>query len=521
MNVEQERSRSVWMERPDPVLTPYRGDGETDALVIGAGMAGLSTAYELAAAGRKVMVLDRGRFARGMSARTTAHLAFACDDGFAELTKGHGEEAARCWYESQAAAVDRIEAICAAEGLDCDFARLDGLLVAATPRDVESLRDELEAAHKAGFADAAWLDDDPHAGAPAIRFPRQGRFHPTKYLDGLIEALARRGARLHDLTDVVKLEEHGDWVVATTGDGSTVRARQVVVATNSPFHLRIPIHTKQAPYRTYAIAAPVPKGSVADVLWWDTEDPYHYVRLQPGEAEDLLIVGGEDHKSGTEDDGAERVRRLESWMRERYPMAGPVRFGWSGQVYEPADFVGFVGRSPEHREVYLATGDSGQGITTGAMAGLLLRDLMLGADNPWAELYAPSRQMHRGLGEYVKENVEATRHWIELLTKREVRDLEQIRPGHGALVRLDGRPVAAFRDETGELHLRLAVCTHAGCVVHWNGFERCWDCPCHGSQFGTDGEVLNGPAFAPLAPVGEHQQRAQGARRGERSGPSH
>jgi Rieske Fe-S protein len=198
-----------------------------------------------------------------------------------------------------------------------------------------------------------------------------------------------------------------------------------------------------------------------------------------------------------------------------------VRYAWSGQVYEPADYVGFVGRSPEHQEVYVATGDSGQGMTTGAMAGILLRDLMTGADNPWAALYAPSRQMHRGLGEYVKENVEAARHWVELVTARERASAEEIEPGSGALIRIGGKPVAAFRDDAGELHLRSAVCTHAGCTVHWNGFERCWDCPCHGSQFGTDGQVLNGPAFQPLAAVEDHEHRhGSHAQGGESAGRS-
>lgn len=511
MNVEEERSRSVWMEFQAPRLGPLRGGLETDVLVIGAGVAGLSTAYELARAGRQVAVLDRGRFGRGMTARTTAHLANVTDDYFHVLARTHGRESARLWRESQAAAVDRIEAVCAEEAIDCDFARVDGYFVPAREKDVALLQKEFEAAREVGIADAEWLDSGaPVLGTAAVRFPRQARFHPTKYLAGLIGALQRLGALLFDQTDVAELHEAGGRISAVTGSGQVVSARQAVVATNTPFHLRIPIHTKQAPYRTYVVALATPKGSTPDVLLWDTEEPgYHYVRLQPGEAEDLLIVGGEDHKSGTENDGARRISRLEAWTRERFPAAGPVRYAWSGQVYEPADHVGFVGRSPEHEEVYLVTGDSGQGMTTGVMASLLLRDLMTGAENSWARLYAPSRQMHRGLGEYVKENLEAATHWIELIARREVASTDEIEPGQGALVRLRGKPVAAHRDDTGELHLRSAVCTHAGCTVHWNGFEGCWDCPCHGSQFGPDGEVLNGPATRPLAAVDEAEARRE------------
>lgn len=505
MNAEQEHTQSVWMEVDAPELSPLAGDAETDVLVIGAGIAGLSTAYELARAGRPVLVLDRGRFGRGMTARTTAHLTFEIDDYFQELAKAHGQDHARLWYESQCSAVDRIEAICRDEAIDCDFARLDGYFVPAREADVDYLRKEFSAAREAGFGDAEWVASGaPVVGTAAIRFPRQGRFHPIKYLNGLVAALERMGGRLHDRTDIAELDESGGWITAKTGAGATIRARQAVVATNSPFHLRVPIHTRQAPYRTYVVAMPTPKGSAPDILLWDTEEPgYHYVRLQPGAWEDLLIVGGEDHKSGTEDDGRERIARLESWARERFPSSGPVRYVWSGQVFEPADYVAFVGRSPGHHEIYLATGDSGQGITTGVMAGMLLRDLMTGAENPWAELYAPSRQLHRGLGEYIKENVEAARHWVELLFAREMVSTDELAAGQGALVRLGGKLVAAYRDETGHLHLRSAVCTHAGCTIHWNSLERCWDCPCHGSQFGPDGQVLNGPAAQPLAPAHE------------------
>jgi glycine/D-amino acid oxidase-like deaminating enzyme len=259
MNVEHEHSQSIWMDIPSPEFPALAEDAETEVLVIGGGIAGLSSAYELALAGRKVMVVDRGRLARGMTARTSAHLSFEIDDTFRALAKGSGQDAARRWYESQSAAVDRIEAICRDEGIDCDFARVDGLLVPARARDVVDLRKELEAAHDAGFSDAEWLEAGarPDLDTAAIRFPRQARFHPVKYLNGLIEALQRRGAKLYGYTDVTELEARGS-VLATTGEKSTIRARQVVVATNTPFHLKIPIHTKQAPYRTYVIAAPVP-----------------------------------------------------------------------------------------------------------------------------------------------------------------------------------------------------------------------------------------------------------------------
>jgi glycine/D-amino acid oxidase-like deaminating enzyme/nitrite reductase/ring-hydroxylating ferredoxin subunit len=504
MNSEHERRRSLWMSVPALDFPALASDQDADVLVIGAGIAGLSVAYELARLRRGVIVVDRGRIGRGMSARTSGHLAFEIDDFFRELVKSHGVEAARLWYQSQSAAVDRIESVCRDEGIDCDFKRVDGLLFAAHESDDEGLRQELDAARTAGFSDAEWADAGRILGSdrPAIRFPRQARFHPVKYLNGLAAALQRLGTKLYASTAIESLEEHDDQLVASNDAGREIRARHVIVATNSPFHLRIPIHTKQAPYRTYVIAAPVPKGTVDDVLLWDTDEPsYHYVRLQPGRTEDMLIVGGEDHKSGAVRDGASAIARLEAWARRHWPQMGPLAHAWSGQVLEPADYVGFAGRSPRYERAYLVSGDSGEGLTTGVAAALLIRDLMTLGSCRWASLYEPSRQMHRGLTEYLKENLDAVRHWAKLLGRGDVDSLDEIQPAQGARVRLGGQQVAAYRDEAAELHVRSAVCTHAGCAVHWNTFEGCWDCPCHGSQFGVDGQVLNGPAARPLAEV--------------------
>lgn len=501
MNVEQERSRSIWMDLPEIDVPPLQHDIETDVLVIGAGIAGLSTAYELALSGRKVTVLDRGRPGRGMSARTSAHLAFELDDYYRELISHRNLAAARQYYSSQSAAVDRIEEIAAIEGIDCDFVRVDGFLVPAWDDDVADLRKELDAATQAGFTDAEWMEQGPGPWAPrpAIRFPRQARFHPLKYLYGLLAVLTARGVQVFGSTPVVGLDEDGDSVIATCLEDRRITARAVVVATNSPFHLLIPIHTKQAPYRTYVLAAEVAKGTVPDALIWDTLEPaYHYVRLQPGDEKDCIIVGGEDHKTGEEDDVSVRFSRLEQWTRALFPALGAITHRWSGQVMEPADHVPFIGRSPKHKRVWLVTGDSGEGLTTGVAASLILREQVNGGKHPWADLYDPSRSMLHGLREYVSENLDATRHWAAHLGRGDIESLDRLAPGQGGIVKLDGEAVAAYRTPQGELHLRSATCTHAGCVVRWNGFERCWDCPCHGSQFSIDGEPLQGPATRPL-----------------------
>jgi len=507
MNVSAERSRSLWMSTAAVnEAPPLTEDDRADVVVVGAGIAGLSVAYELAKAGQSVIVLDRGPLGGGMTARTSAHLASAFDDYYHEHIRLRGEDEARAYYESQSAAIDRVEEIQRTEGIDCDFRRLDGFLFAAPESGPAVLEREIEACHRIGFNDVTWAD---RASLPGIdtgrclRFPRQARFHPLKYLDGLVRCIWRDGGRLFADTPVVKIDEADGEVLVKTANDKTVRAGAGVVATNAPINDWVALHTKQAPYRTYVITARVPRGAVTDALYWDTFDPYHYVRLQPAAegTHDWLIVGGEDHKSGQANDFAERLARLEQWTRAHVPHAGPVEHRWSGQVLEPVDHAPYVGRNHGNAHIYVSTGDSGEGLTTGVVAGLLLRDLILGRDNAWAQAYAPQRVTLRAAAEYVRENATMVANLSEYVTGGDVPSLDAIKPGQGAVVRQGTAKIAAYRDESGQLHLRSAVCTRTNCIVHWNAFERCWDCPCHGSQFSIDGEPINSPAASPLAEV--------------------
>jgi nitrite reductase/ring-hydroxylating ferredoxin subunit len=292
-----------------------------------------------------------------------------------------------------------------------------------------------------------------------------------------------------------------------TSAGHEVRARSVVVATNSPVSTRFAIHTKQAPYRTYVVARAIAAGAVPRALYWDTADPYHYVRLQPGAGPggaDVLIVGGEDHKTGQEEDPAGRFDRLESWIDENLPRAGERLMRWSGQVMEPVDGLAFIGRDPTGDEgLYVATGDSGQGMTHGTIAGILLTDLVAGRENPWATLYDPGRVTLRATGEFARENLNVALQYGDWVTAGDVESVDAIPRGRGAVVRRGASKVAAYRDDAGVLHERSAVCTHLGCIVAWNDLERSWDCPCHGSRFDVHGKVLNGPALRELGPAEE------------------
>lgn len=505
-----ERSVSIWeATEPQRTTEPLREDAEADVCVVGAGIAGLSAAHELAREGRRVVVLESAAVGAGETGQTTAHLSAVMDAGFARLERLHGPEGLRRAVASHAAALERIGEVAAEEGIACDYARVDGWLVLAPGTDPAELDREHAAAERVGMEveRAASLPLPSWDGGPCLRFPGQARVHPLKYLRGLADAVERRGGRVHTGTHVDSVEG-GDPATVRTRGRRTVRAGAVVVATNAPISDRLMTHAKQSPWRTYAVAMRL-EGEVPDALFWDTADPYHYVRLQPvGEGTErrmVLIVGGEDHPTGGTTDAERRYAALEAWARERFP-AGAVERRWSGQWMEPVDGLAQIGPVPlEGANVHVVTGDAGQGITHGALAGMLLRDRVLGRDNPWATLYDPGRVPVRAAKEWARAGAHMARHYAEWVagSESEAESEAAVAPGSGAVVREGSRPVAVHRAEDGTVTRRSAVCTHLGCIVHWNGEERSWDCPCHGSRFAPDGTVLNGPAASPLPPVEE------------------
>jgi glycine/D-amino acid oxidase-like deaminating enzyme/nitrite reductase/ring-hydroxylating ferredoxin subunit len=495
-------TKSVWMDlQQTPPTSALDANARADVAVVGAGISGMTTAYLLQREGKRVAVLDDNSVGGGMTQRTTAHLTNAIDDRYFEIERIHGKDGARLAAQSHTAAIDRIEAIVREEKIACEFERLDGYLFIPPNESREVLDRELAAVHRAGLTGVELLERGPQGclgDTPCLRFPHQGQFHPLKYLAGLTEAIQRGGGRIYTGTHVRGIRG-GKSARVETSDGYIVESDAVVVATNTPINDVVTIHTKQAPYTTYVIGARVPRASIKHALYWDTADPYHYVRLASSESDEqheVLIVGGEDHKTGQADDGAERLARLELWARERFPSIVAVDFRWSGQVMEPVDGVAFIGRNPGNApNVYIATGDSGMGMTHGTIAGMLITDLIVGRDSPWATLYDPSRKIFRGLGEYASENLNvAAQYATDYVTGGDVRSVDEIAPGEGAVIRQGLKKIAVYRDEQGKRHEFSAVCTHLGCIVSWNSTEKTWDCPCHGSRFERTGQVINGPA---------------------------
>ena len=511
------------MKAPDGATVPYwykgaqipkyrraRGKLHADVCIVGAGIAGLATAYFLAQEGKNIVVLDEGEIGGGQTGRTSAHLASAIDDRFIEIERMHGRQGSRLAYQSHAAAIDAIERICREEKINCDFKRLDAFL-SPLPTDPPDLLDrELDAAKRAGFTDIEKLSRGGLDQGPCLRFGNQGRFQPLRFLAGLAKVLTSQGVRIYTgrrVRDVQGADpkKKTPGKIQVEGLRARMTAQHIVAATNTPSPINdwFGIYTKQAAYRSYVIGVTAPHGLVEDALYWDTGDPYHYVRLDPAagpSGDDILLVGGEDHKTGQIGQHDAPFLRLETWARKKFPRIGKTLYRWSGQVQEPADGLAFIGRAmTKGQDVFVATGDSGMGLTHGMIAGLLITDLIMGRSNPWEKIYDPSRKIVNA--EFLAENANTLAQYKDLLTGGEAASADDIPPGRGAVMRQGLKKIAVYRDQKGKLHRHSAFCTHLQCIVQWNSVEQSWDCPCHGSRFDPRGKVLLGPAIDDLGAV--------------------
>jgi glycine/D-amino acid oxidase-like deaminating enzyme len=398
--------RTAWMPSlHTPFHAPLTRSVEADVCVIGAGVSGLTTAYFLARTGRSVIVLDAGDVASGATAFTTAQLTTALDAGYVEIEKLHGTQGARLAAQSHTVAIAQIEAIVKSERIDCDFARVDGYLFARRGNSPTGLREERFAARRAGLRTITALKRNPRSlpsDLECLRFKDQAQVHPLKYAAGLAHSITRDGGRIFARTRADGVE--GGRRPRVRAGEHVVDAGAVVVATNTPINDTFAVQAKQVACTSYVIAARLPSGLVEPALYWDTENPCHYARLHAMRDSngpyDLLIAGGEDQKAGQKGDAETCHARLWDWASEMFPGLGPVEYRWAGEVLQTFDGLAFIGPDPSGaRNVFVVTGDCGTGMTHGAIAGLLLRDLILGRDHPWAGLYDPDRGLPRSDGE--------------------------------------------------------------------------------------------------------------------------
>jgi glycine/D-amino acid oxidase-like deaminating enzyme/nitrite reductase/ring-hydroxylating ferredoxin subunit len=496
-----------WQTTADmPSFPAIESDVRVDVCVVGGGITGLTAAYLLTRAGRRVAVVERATCASVDTGHTTAHVTCVTDLMLTELVNSFGRSHAEAVWDAGLAAIHEIDQAIRRERIDCEFVWAPAYLHSPIDDPSASDRDELEEearlARELGF-DALFLERVPFMNRPGVEFPNQALFHPRKYLAGLASAISRGGSRIFERTAV---EEVRDDPMAVVANGRRIACDYVVIATHAPLQGKTNVvaaaafQTKQMPYSTYAIGGRLPKGRVPQASFWDTADPYHHLRVTHRSDDDYVVFGGEDHKTGQVADTTECYRGLEATLKRVLPDVD-VTHRWSGQVIETNDGLPYMGEiSPRQ---FVATGFSGNGMTFGTLAGMMACDNVMGMSNPWRELFDVGRTKIRGgLWDYLKENKDYPYYLIrDRFAGAQRRSLREVPRGEGRIIDLDGERVAAYRADDGEVRVRSAVCTHMGCLVAWNTAERTWDCPCHGSRFTPNGDVIAGPAESPLGEV--------------------
>lgn len=481
-----------------PRHEPLVGDIRVDVAVIGAGITGITAAYLAKQAGLTVALLERGRCAQIDTGHTTAHLTAVTDLRLHQLERRFGGSAARAIWDAGTAAIARIESLVHATGIDCEFTRCPGYLHAASRDEApDEFEREVETARRLGIR-ASYVPLTPGFHVPGVRFPDQGLFHPLKYLAGLLDAIPGDGSHVFEDTAAGEFDDHN---VRTPG--GRVHFQYLIIATHNPLMGESSLlgsalfQTKLSLYTSYALGARIPSGLIAEGSYWDTASPYHYLRVRKGDGFDYAVHGGEDHKTGQVADTVAAYARLEAHLRGFAPTA-EIDARWSGQVIETNDGLPFIGMTSARQ--FIATGFSGNGLTFGTLGAMMALDAITGTGNPWADLLDPSRKtIFGGTLSFLRENKDFP---VCLVRDRfqapDVNSLREIGPGEGRTLELHGRKVAAYRDDKGRVTLCSAICTHLQCVVAWNPAEKTWDCPCHGSRFQPDGQVISGPAEEPL-----------------------
>ena len=506
---------SYWIASTDAAAhSRLDSDLEVDVAMVGGGIAGLCTAWELARAGRSVAVLEARRIAAGVTGHTTAKLTAQHGLIYAHLRKTFGAQAAHLYARSQSEAVEHAFAVAEELSVDCDLERVPAYAYTGTDEGVAAIRAEVQAAREAGL-EASFVTETglPYPVAGAIRLEGQAQFHPRRYLLALADDLAAHGGRIFEDTRVVDFELDGSPVVLTAEGGAEVRARDVVVATHYPVPNRLRLFSRLSPRREVVVAAPIAAEEDPAGMYITKEGGTRSVRTAPYcDGKRLLIVTGEVFTPG-DGDVTSRFERLAAWTAERFGVTD-LAYHWAAQDNDTTDRLPFIGRVPgDKAHAYVATGFGGWGMSTGIMAGRLIASLALGERPAWSGLYDPSR-LHpaKEAPTFASFQKEVAKHYIgdRISGPGEAETPEALRPGEGAVIKVDGERRAAYRDTDGGLHLLSAICTHLGCVVGFNNAERSWDCPCHGSRFDTDGSVIHGPATAPLerhAPPGRETGR--------------
>ena len=498
------KAASFWIaSAPGDGFPRLDSDVSVDVAVVGAGITGLTAATLLKRAGKTVAVLESKEIVRGTTGYTTAKVTAGHRLVYQDVRKIFGEEGARLYAESQQAALERVAELVADLEIDCDFRRDSHYVYAESRDDVENVEREVEIEQQLGLP-ATYVEETslPFPVAGALRLDNQAQFHPRKYLLPLAEALPGNGSHVFEKTRVLDVEEGQQRCIVQTDRGQ-VTAGDVIVASSLPILDRGLFFGKAHPYRSYTLAAPIAAEQAPEWMFINSGGSTRSIRTARDGERLVLLVNGNGHKTGEEPHNQNRYLQLQEFMRSRLGL-DEIAYRWSTHDYYTLDHVPYIGRLRRRsRHLYVATGFNGWGMTGGTLAAMILGDLVLGNDNPWAQLYDAKRLKVRGAASmFVKENAKLARHWVgDRVARTDAPAIDAVAPGEGAIVSLHGERIAVYRDEANTLHTLSPVCTHLACYVSWNRADKSWDCPCHGSRFTGEGVVTQGPAVRDLPRV--------------------
>jgi glycine/D-amino acid oxidase-like deaminating enzyme/nitrite reductase/ring-hydroxylating ferredoxin subunit len=478
-----------------------KADALYDCVIIGGGITGLTTALLLQKAGLQTIIAEANSIGFGTTGGTSAHINTFADTTYKEAESAFGKEGAQLFADAVNKGFGIIKEHVNIYQIDCDYAEKPGYLYAEDDEQAKQLDDIYAGALQVGVA-VKYVDDvpTPVPYKKALQFDGQAQFHPLKYLQGLQKAYLDAGGVILENTPIASLtNDNGAHVAQSTT--ISIKAKKVVYATHMPPNINV-FNFKCAPYRSYVMAVRLKNGNYPDALIYDTQEPYHYIRSHTIDGQELLIAGGLDHKTAHED--AEKAfADLEKYIRKYYNVSS-VKYKWSSQYYIPVDGLPYVGQLPMAADgIYCATGFNGNGMMLGSVSARIMADLVLGKQNPFADLFSTSRlKPIDGFTEFIKENADVAYHFVaDRIGIKETDTLKRLQPGTGKVVEVDGEMIAAYRDDKGEIHALSPVCTHAKCIVNFNSEEKSWDCPCHGARYDIDGKVLTGPATKNLEKI--------------------
>jgi glycine/D-amino acid oxidase-like deaminating enzyme/nitrite reductase/ring-hydroxylating ferredoxin subunit len=494
---------SLWQNMPDYVSTTRQIPKQTfDVIIAGGGVTGITTGLLLQKAGKKCLIAEGHSLCFGTTGGTTAHLNTFLDHSYHQILKDFGEDAIQLVAGATERALGLYRSHIEEYKIDCGYEQKDGYLYAQDDKQAGQLDKIFEASKQAGV-DVSYIDriPIPVEFQKAIVYRDQAQVHPTRYVYALAKAFEEAGGVLIQNCQVEDVVEKEGGVVVQTSRGGA-EAGYLIYATHIPPGINL-LHFRCAPYRSYAIAVKMRGDAYPDGLSYDMYDPYHYYRTQVIDGEKYFIAGGEDHKTGHQNNTEACFNQLEAHVR-KYFDAGEPAFKWSSQYFEPSDGLAYIGLLPgSSGNILVATGYGGNGMTYSHIAAPLLTDLILEKENACAALFNPGRvKPVAGFAGFVKENADVVAQFVgKRISAGKLKELAGLAPGEARLVKYEGQPLAIYKDEAGQVHALNPVCTHARCVVDWNSAEKTWDCPCHGARYSVDGEVLTGPARKGLEQV--------------------